>query len=236
MNFLASLIEGQPDERAHSIMTRYGRGTFDGPAGGASVSGRKIKISASYLYLPILGQLVAERSEGEIDVRGTVVSKTDVADDLEQHGLEVPSSSKRGGYKFKVAGTLSSQELIALYEDMWDAAILAKLKARGFSLSTGSSVPKANKFSDPSFCKLTLPHSDGNMTAAFEALIPGEPPAPFESMEVSHVFRIDDLVLPAAAQGVSPAQARLAAKRKGVLARKLVVDGSEKSEEFRFLV
>jgi hypothetical protein len=235
MSFLASLVLGQPDERAHSIMTRYGRGTFDGPAAEAGVSGKKIKISASYLYLPILGQLVAERSEGEIDVRGTVVSKTDVTDDLEQHGLEVPSSSKRGGYKLKVEGTLSPQQLLALYEDLWDVAILVKLKARGFSLSPGSSVPKPNKFSDLSFCKLTLPHSGGNMTAAFEALIPGKPPAAFESLEVSHIFRIDDLVLPAAAQGVSPAQARLAAKRKGVLARKLVVDGAGKSEEFQFL-
>ena len=67
-------------------------------------------------------------------------------------------------------------------------------------------------------------------------MIPGEPLAPFESMEVSHVFRIDDLVLPAVAQGVSPAQARLAAKRKGILTRRLVVDGAEKSQEFQFLV
>ena len=235
MNFLAGLILGQPDEKAHLIMTRYGRGAFDGPAASAEVSGKRLKISASYLYVPVLGQLIAERCGDDVDVRGIVQSKEDIAESLEEHRLEVLDVTKRGGFKFKVSGTLSPGELSALYEDLWDSAILAKLKTRGHSLSPGSSVPKPNKFSDKSFCKVTLPSSSDNRDAAFEALIPGESPVSFESLDVTHLFRVDDLVVPAGLQGKPPIQVRLAARRKGIICRKLVVDGAETEKEFEFV-
>ena len=235
MNFLAGLILGQPDEKAHSIMTRYGRGAFDGPAASAEVAGKSLKISASYLYEPVLGQLIAKRCGEDVDVRGSVQSKGDIAEALEEHGLEVLDATKRGGFKFRVSGVLSPGELFALYEDLWDSAILTKLKTRGYSLSPGSSVPKPNKSSDASFCKVTLPLSSDNRDAAFEALIPGESPVAFESLGVTHLFRVEDLVVPAGLQGKPAAQVRLAAGRKGTICRKLVVDGAETEREFEFL-
>ena len=235
MNFLAGLILGPVDDAIHSAMTRYGRGTFEGPGADASVKGKKLTASGSYLYVPILGQTLASISDDEIAVRGLIVTKTDITEVLEDHGLDVLDIKKRGGYKFRVEGNLSPPGLYELYDDLWDVGVLLKAKAPKMSLSPGSTVPKPKKFSDPTFCKLSIPATGENRAALAESLVPGFEAGDFEDLAVRHTIRVDELVIPPDMSGASPSAIRTAARRRGILSRELTVDGEETSSEFEFL-
>jgi hypothetical protein len=235
MNFLAGLILGEVDDRIHSVMTRYGRGTFAGPAAEASESGKRLKIAGSYLYVPALGHLLADRCESDLSLQGNIVSKVDIAEEIEARGLQVLDAKKRGGYKYKVSGEVSPPQLHNLHDELYEAALLLKVKAKGFSLTTGSSVPKSNKFSDPSFSKLTIPSSEGARLAVVDALVPGVEPVDFESFSVSHTIQVTELVVPEEVSGQSASMMRLAARRRGILSRSLTVDGKTTEASFDFL-
>ncbi len=235
MNFLLALISGQSNDHAHSIMARYGRGIFEGPVAQASASGNKLKISGSYLYTPVLAQLLSDRCDSDLAVQGLVLSKDRVDDKLKLHGLEIDDVTKRGGYKYKVSAEISPGRFGTIYDALWDFAVLLKAKARGYSYSTGSSVPKPNKFSEPEFCNLTMPDCEDARAAVLDALVPRAGSNSFESLTVGHRFRIDELSVPAELAGKPASVIRLEAKRKGVLARRLDIDGRVVDEEFPFL-
>jgi hypothetical protein len=235
MNLLAGLIQGQVDERIHSLMTRYGRGTFEGPASDSVVSGKKLVTSGSYLYVPTLGQLLATICQDDLAVKGLVVSKADITDELEEHGLDVVDIKKRGGYKFKVEGDLPPAALFDTYEDLWDVAVLLKARAPKMSLSTGSSVPKPKKASDPTFAKLTLPATEEVQSLTVDALAPGFGARNFENLSVRHTIRIDELVIPEDAAGKPASVLRMAAKRRGTLERQVTLEGEKTEEEFEIL-
>jgi hypothetical protein len=234
MNFISGIVEGSADERVHSILTRYGRGTFGGPAAEAEVSGRRLKVSASYLFVPILGGVLAGSCREDLTVSGVIVSKVDTAEAIEDHGLEILDVKKRGGFKYKVGGTLSPDELAALYDGLPEAAVLVKAKAKGRSLGVGSSIPKPKKFSESGFCKLVLPAGNDNMLAILRSLAPGYQGTSFESISVSYTIRVDDLVVPEGASDRPASDVRLAAKRKGIMTRELVVDGERSEDNFEF--
>jgi hypothetical protein len=235
MNFLLSLLSGHADDPTHSVIARYGRGAFQGPAAEASVSGSRLKVSGSYLYLPVLGQLLADRCEADLAVQGTVVSKADIEPQLKTHGLEVIEAKKRGGFKYRVEGNLSGSQLRRLYEDLWEPAVLLKAKSTGFLLTASQSVPKPNGFSDPSFCSLTMPASDENLMAAFRCVVPGAEATRFGSLSVTHTIKIDDIVVPTELAGKPASMVRLMAKRKGVLTRQLTVDGRSVETQHEFV-
>jgi hypothetical protein len=235
MNILAGLIQGQVDERIHSLMTRYGRGTFEGPASDSEVSGKKLVTSGSYMYVPMLGQLLATTCQDDLAVKGMVISKADITEELEEHGLDVVDIKKRGGFKFKVEGDLPPAALFDVYEDLWDVAVLLKAKAPKMSLSTGSSVPKPKKASDPTFAKLTLPSTEEVQASTIEALAPGLGAQNFENLSVRHTIRIDELVIPDDVAGKPASVLRMIAKRRGALGRQVTLDGERSEEKFEIL-
>lgn len=235
MNFLSSLISGKKDEKAHSVMNRYGRGTFDGPAAEGSVTTRSLKISGSYLYVPILAEVLANKAETDLKISGNIISQDDIQERIEDHGVEVSDVRKWRGYRYKISGELSPEDFMDLHSDLWDVAVLTKAKTKGFSLSPKSSVPKPKKFSDPSFCKLRMPLSDDNKIEAFKAVAPGAEPQTFEELSVSHLFEINDLVIPEELKGQPASVIRVKAKRKGVITREITVDGQRTEESFNFV-
>jgi len=235
MNFLLSLLSGQADEPTHSAIGRYGRGVFQGPAAEANVSGSKLKISGSYLYVPVLGQLLADRCAADVAVQGVVISKADIQPQLEGHGLEVMDVKKRGGFKYAVAANLSGSQLHRLYEDLWESAVLLKSRGSGFSLNTSQSIPKPNDYSDTSFCSLTMPASDDNQMAAFRSVVPGAEATKFGSLSIKHIIKINDILVSADLASKPASMVRLMAKRKGVLTRQLTVDGRSVETQHEFV-
>jgi hypothetical protein len=235
MNLLAGLIQGQVDERIHSLMTRYGRGTFEGPASDSVVSGKKLVTSGSYMYVPILGQMLATTCLEDLAVKGMIISKVDITEEIEEHGLDVVDIKKRGGFKFKVEGDLPPAALFDVYEDFWDVAVLLRAKAPKMSISTGSSVPKPKKASDPTFAKLTLPATEEVQASTMEGLAPGFGTQTFENLSVRHTIRIDELVIPEDVAGKPASAMRMAAKRRGALGRQVTLDGEKTEGEFEIL-
>ncbi len=235
MNFLVGLLSGHADDPTHSVIARYGRGVFQGPAAEANVSGGKLKVSGSYLYVPVLGQLLADRCGAGITVQGVVVSKADIVSQLEGHGLEVIEVKKRGGFKYTVQANLSGSLLHRLYEDLWEPAVLLKSRGAGFSLTTSQSIPKPNDYSDPSFCSLTMPASDENQMAAFRSIVPGAEATTFGSLSVKHIIKIDDILVSKDLAEKPASMVRLMAKRKGVLTRQLTVDGRSVETQHEFV-
>jgi len=235
MNFLLDLISGNVDEDTRAVLARYSRGKFEGPALDGERTSRTLKLNGSYLYTPVLAELLADRCDSDLKITGTIASNEEIDGRIEALDLEVKNKRKWRGYKYKVAGTLSPEGLRKLYEDLSDVEVLAKAKAKGFSLSPGSSVPKPKKFSDPSFCKLSMPIGEEAQLAAVTAVAPGIEPRTFDELSVRHTIEIEELVIPEELSDEPASVKRLKAKRKGVLYREISLDGEEMEDSFRFL-
>jgi len=234
MNFLEDVVAGRQTELLHAVLARYGRGTFDGPAAEVSISRGRVRIAASYMYTPIVGQLACRLASGQLSVRGAIVSRADLQGRIEGAGLEFSSGKRAGVYTYKVSGSLSPRQLAEVYEAFWDSSVLLSARGGGVSLSTSRRIPKPNKMAEPSFTKLQAPVSEEVLREVMESIAPGSGISGFQDASVSHTIRIDEIVIPEELRGQPASVRRVAAKRRGVLKRLLTVDGRKMEDEYSF--
>jgi hypothetical protein len=164
-------------------------------------------------------------------VDGSLYSKLDFRDTLSGVGVEFDDKSKvrQGYFVAYVEDELSSSVLVDVYEKVPYATILLNLRGDKAKLKCKKKPPKPGGEKDASFCSGILDLSVRRKLMDKVFFDVGE----FKEARVENRFIIDELVIPA---DVSPAEARLQAKRKGRVERTVVADGVEKKSECKFLV
>ena len=234
MNFLEDVVSGRQSDGLHAVLARYGRGSFDGPSAEVAVSRGRIKVAASYLYVPIVGRLASQLASGELSVKGSIIARRELEGELRKAGLSFTVSKRAGVLTYKVSGSFSPQQLSSLYENLSESSILLTARGGGVSLTTSPRVPKPNKMGEPTFTRLQVPASSENLRAVLDAIVPGAGVSSLKQASVSHIIKVDKLVVPEELAGEPASLRRVAAKRRGVLKRTLTVDGRVLEEEFSF--
>jgi len=232
MNFIREIFEGNPDQEwIHQRFIKYGRGEFSGPYISLKKSKDLLKIRSSADYVNILGMLIAETSNGNLKVDGSVLSREKINTYLETIGLEIGKSQKKKGiFTYKVKGEVDSRALAELYGKLRDGVLLLNLNSGDSNLKVKKKLPKPGSKQDEKFCTGVLGLDDRILgEICFDINV-----RDFKEIEISHAYRIDEVIIPEDCKDFS--LARILAKRRGSIKRTVKVDGDVHEAERELLV
>ena len=232
MHYIEELIAGRGDEEhIHRRFIRYGRGEFSGAAICIKKDGANLKIAASEDYVNCLGEIIAKDSKETFSVSGSIISREDVSSQIKAAGLDVKKSAKKKGfYATQVAGTLSGGALSSLYSGLESAHMLLELKSQKASLKCKKNLPKPSGGVDEKFCSATMPK---DKFAAILKEICCDPIKEGSEVVLEHTYVIKELVEPEKYKN-DYANARIMAKRKGVIKRTISSDATKTNIEHAF--
>jgi hypothetical protein len=252
LHFISKIALGKPDEAVHWRLIKYSKGEFEGGVIEAKVKGTLLTIGGSPEYEDLVGGILAEHAPDQLEFRvsGTIRSKKDQSDLLVSIGLDAEMKQKKGKetYEAKLADkTISTKTLRDIYSKLMDdCSILLTVKptsgGKEWSMSTKKEYPRPPtkgelKAPDTEFCKAVLPVTDEIMKGVLSAVIPdfkNEFQTKFKQMRVANSYRINEIVLPDEKEKLDYSKIRTKAKRKGVLTRKIEVDGKQLNKEVEF--
>ena len=225
MNFIKKIFSDNIDKDVHKQFVRFSKGRFANRAIARIKKGKKIAIRTTFEYVNDVVKLIIDNCEGNVNVSGSIVGK-DLSKEL---NLEAEHTKRMGVRKAELKPvSLSKSELINLYEKYKDIFLLLNLDCNTCSLKCKQNLPKpgSGKQSEDEaemkkvdFCK-----------AVFEKDLSEEfiwEKKDFKEAEASHIFVIDELVVPKELEN-DYARARIEAKRKGKIIRELNIDGEKK--------
>jgi hypothetical protein len=229
MHYIKQLLEGKPQEWVHLLFTRYGRGQFDGPTCEVDV-GKDIKFKGTVEYSTLFGELVTSCG-GDYKVDGTIFAKIDFRDELSKAGIEFDDKSKpkQGFYVAQVKGEFPGSVLAGVYSKLPHATVLLNLAGEKGKLKCKKKPPKPGGEKDLDFFSGSMGLSAVPRLKEEVFFDAGD----FKKVKVENKFAISELLIPS---GMGAAEARLNAKRKGKVLRKVTLDGTSKESEFQFAV
>jgi hypothetical protein len=224
---IKKIFDGNIDKSVHIAFLKFGRGEYKNKyliEGKKQLKGYAIKTSAEFVnYLVRWG---LEHIKGEIKVKGVIISSSDLRNEIKFELKKV--SNFRGIRKHIVDCNLDTSEILKLMDRHPKAFFALSFKKDDFMLKTKAKAPASSKPGK---------EKDGVAVADFVTIktnnknILGElffGIGDFSQIRVSHDIKIKNIVYPTDLTGIKPADIREQAKRKGVLERKVVIDGQEK--------
>jgi len=226
MNHIKDIFLGKPVDYIHSQYTRYGKGTFNGPAL-AIKNGKTIKADGSVHYANILGGIIAESSQEDINASGSIFAKREIKIPVETSGKK----TKGDLHSLNVKGTLPADALKMIYSDYPDANILLELSAGGWKLKCKKKPPRPGGGLDTKFCSAILENTA--LDKVMDEILFDAKDKNFKEAEIKHQITIEELVSTPELKK-DPARFRLEAKRKGRIKRTVTIDGktTETTKEF----
>lgn len=222
-------MEGAAGEDIHPLFIRYGRGSYLGPVATVDVK-KSLKYKASVEYCGAFG-LAACSAGGDISAKGAIFATVDFRDKLKELMVEFKDKSKpkKNLFVAELDATLPADVLRQVYEAVPSGNVLLNLLGPEVKVKCKKKPPKPGKEKELEFTSGTIPLACIDIVKEEVFFDAGD----FKQAKVENTFVIDELVIP---DGLSPAEARLKAKRKGKMVRVVSVDGAEKKTEFELLV
>ena len=252
------------DKLVHNRFVRYSKGEFDGPALKATRKGKSITVKASLDYENILGFLVATTMHsGTNDLEGNITVFEDPRNAMNlaipaAKQSQVEMDAKKAGWILEFSGSWTKDETLKIY-DTFDSVrgyiLLSQSSGDDAvtSFTVKSKVPQPKKSSKASSSKVDVDEAaesadkiagaikfstakltnDAAATAAvIEALVPDakQEASSFKEIMIENDYTITDITIPSNAK-----DKRLEAIRKGVLVRKITIDGKSKTQEYPFI-
>jgi len=236
--FIKKIFDGEADELVHLQFRKFSRGEFKNKAMVVAKSQAKgiYRISTSPEYANELVRYFAGKLGEEIThVNGVILTTKKLEDELDFDDKKLAI----GVRKYIFDRDMSGSQILEICEKYPTCFI-------GFSFKVGDSElkikPKAPKSAKPSskgdnsikvdFCKVRT--SDRELV---KELIFDDEAREFKEVEINHEFDIDEIVVSdelKAEAGEDYKKIKDMAKRKGVIVRKLNVDGREVVKEMEF--
>ena len=231
--FLELATQNSADPLVHSRFTKFSVGDFSREPILISQSKKNCKLQTGYEYANDLMIIAAELLSDNAKVSGEAVlvaAKADPSDDIKAAGFTINSKK---GKKYNLQFDLTSKELVDSVKKLGVYAIIYSKLIFGASvqLKMKGSPPKPGSVKEK-FC--TLQVEPKLAVAVLDAFLFDVKERSFKKAEINHTFIIEDVVIPKEFQN-DFALARLHAKKKGKIQRKVTIDGKEiLSTELKF--
>ncbi len=222
MNFIKELFEGDSEQDwIHQRFIRYGKGEFSGPYISIKKVGDFLKIRSSADYINILGMLLVETFSGILKVEGSILSREKIDTYIETISLGIVKAGREKGiFSYRVKGEVNSNALAELYSKLKGGVLLLNLSGSKVGLNVKKRLPKPGSTRDEKFCTCTLEQDNRILNElCFDVDV-----KEFKEIEISHTYRIDEIIVPEDCRDIS--LARVLAKRKGSVRRSVRIDGS----------
>ncbi len=231
--FLELATQNSTDPLVHSRFTKFSVGDFEREPILIAQSKKNCKLQTGYEYANDLVLIAAQLLGDNAKVSGEAVlvaAKADPADDIKAAGFIIKDKK---GKKYNLKFDLTSKELVSAVKKLGVYAIIySKLTCDpSVQLKMKGSPPKPGSVKEK-FCTLQV---EPNLVAAvLDAFLFDVKERDFKKAQINHTFIIEDVVIPKEFQN-DFALARLHARKKGKIIRKVTIDAKEiKSSELKF--
>jgi hypothetical protein len=235
----------------HRHFYRYSKGEFIGPALKISQSNTRITLRGSHEYEDLILEILAGTiSQEEVEIKGVLISGSDVSDLIEDLGFDWALKKSTGKTKNFKATIVSITNRDTLLE-----SIKAFRKTSYYLISfninptckvaTKKSIPQPSKKKveedDVStriqFCTGVMNYSEQNLKKSLNLILPdfnSELPAKWKNITVTNNYRISDIILPEDVDNWG--LKRILAIRKAKLFRSIDIDGEIIEKQYNIVV
>ena len=229
--FIKKIFDGNVDELVHLQFQKFSRGSFKNRAiAKATRSAKGFSLTTGPEYANDLVRVMANHlADSESQVTGVVVSTLDLKSKLPYKDIKQFMGIKQ----YALEGSMKGHDIIKLLDSAPEGFFALTFNVGDTLLKIKPKAPKSAKpkTSDeapkPDFCSLKTTHENLIKEVVFDA------PASWKSIQINHTFNINDIELPKNVD--NPNELRRLAKRKGMIVRKMNIDGVESVREKEFV-
>lgn len=222
MNFIKNIHENNIDEKTHEKFIRYSVGVFEKEEFIIKKGASFVQIKAGFEYLSVVLELMSALVNENVSLSGMIVTKKDILNEIKDFGIE---PEKVTGKKYTIKEEMSPERFKEFIDKFNDYYLLLKLKSGKRSVAVKKSIPKPGKIVE-GFVNAKFEKND--FSKIKEEFLFDVDKNDFKEASIKHTYIIEELIAP---QGCPPAEARLKAKRKGRIIRKINIDGEEHEKE-----
>ncbi len=231
MNFIKKLWQGLADESVHKNFIRFGKGKYERRAAIAMRSNGSVRLSSTFEYANDLVLFFVELSD-RFKAEGKILAREKINfAEIGINATDATANKKKGLFEAEIKQELSREQLKKLADKVY--FMLIDLSFSGGELKIKKKLAKPGKAAgkiDDKFCTATL---SKNYLQKVKDEFFFDVKQPFKQGKAEHTLEIREILLPKNISNFE--QARIDAKRKGKIIRKLEIDGSEQTFEKEFI-
>ncbi len=232
---IKKIFEGDFDDEVHNAFVKFSRGEFkDKYLVNAKKQANKWAVKTGPEYVNSLVKVCLQRlGDEEVSMTGIIVSTLDLREEITFP--IVKTGNFQGIRKNQINTEIKPNELIALMEKFPKVFFALSFKGKDFNLKIKAKAPKSGKpgkgdeDAKADFCTLKT-NERGILTDLFFDI-----DLDWKEISINHTIKIDGIVYPDDMDNLKPAEVREQSKRKGIIVRRLIVDGKEKVKEANFV-
>ncbi len=233
---IKKIFEGRFDEEVHSDFLKFGRGDYrDKYLLEGKKQSKDWAIKAGAEFSNFFVRRCLEKVNGPTNVKGVIVSTKNLADEISFEVKKV--SNFQGVRKIVIETTVTPKEIIDLMNKYPKVFFALSFEGSDFSLKIKPKAPKSGKPSagkddedGPSVDFCSLKTTDKKLVDEVFFDCPD-----FKEIKVAHDIKVEDIVYPADLGKLSAVEIRELSKKKGVLTRRVLIDGKKTSSEAKFV-
>lgn len=228
MNFIRKIYEKNIDEKTHQQFTRYSIGEFEKEEFIIKKGSSFVQIKAGFEYLDVMFDLMAKLVKEDVLLNGVIVTKNKIINELNEFGIEPKNVT---GKKYTIQETMTSDKFKDFITKFNSCFLLLNVKSEKYSISVKKSIPKPGKLVE-NFVTAKFDLSDLD-TIKREFLFDIKADN-FKDISIKHKYIIDEIIIPDEFKN-NPEEARVNAKRKGRIIRKISIDNKTQEKEIQLL-
>jgi hypothetical protein len=230
---IKKIFEGKYDEEVHSDFLKFGRGEYkDKYLIQGKKQGEKWSIKTGYEYANTLVRLCLPKEK--VKVSGVIVATFDVSKEMK---FPVERVKNFMGIRQAVINTeVEPKEILELMDKYPRVFFALSFSTPACELKIKAKAPKSAKPSTKEaesdddlkidFCSLKTTDKEIVKELFFDI-------TDFKEILIKHILKINEIIYPKNEK--DPVKVRELSKRKGVLVRKMTVDGLPSTKEHEFL-
>lgn len=232
MNFIKNVFRKKIDDFTHRCFVRYSRGDFEKEMLKITKTRNAIKLNGGFEYVTAFHRFMATIVDHNVHLIGNIVTSRDIESDLSEIGIELKEKKpQRGkaGYQYELDCEITPKKYLELTQKCFDCFLLLHMNSGSRSISVKKTKPpKLSKlienFTRAVFDLADLPKVKNEFLFDIDT-------NEFRKIEIKHIYHITDIQIPKSVQDDSK-MARLNAKRKGTIERRINIDGKEIKKEY----
>jgi hypothetical protein len=221
------------DEEVHSDFLKFGKGEFqDKYLIEAKKQKDKWTIKTGPEFANHFVKMLLKEASGTIPMKGVIVTTLKLEGEI---GFPIKKVGNfQGIRKIEIDTEVSPLEILGLMEKYPRVFFALSFSVNGNDLKIKPKAPKSAKPSSgdkeakAEFCSLKTANPSLVKEIFFDF-------PEFKEISIRHTIRINEMVYPSNIESLKPEEIRLQSKRKGVVVRKILIDGREEVKEAEFI-
>jgi len=239
MNYIKQIATKKVDSETHEALVRYGKGDFVKEELIITISKKNIRIQGGLDMVNPIQRFVASVCTEDAHYKGTIPTAKDVETELDSLGVGYEAKRRYGksGAKYEIDTPLSPAKALEFINKLYEFYLLLNVKSGGNSIKVKKQdTPKIGSLV-PKFVtgEVSGEHLD-KVKEEFLFDVDASTLSKAKKITITHTIDVEDIILDEKLLKSDPLKARLEAKRKGTLRRKIDIGGDVVLKEYEFEV